>query len=184
MKLVVVFCLLLGLYEYIVWQVDLPPFCNHGSWTVAQKGTEERTPLARNVLFLISQINSLPHFLGAFAAATTKKVWMCLYFLLLLWFTGAQVYVGKYIKLSPRREKYWFSFLKQMDLVAALFLWSRILVQFSRTDGAVQAQHCPYAPHITFLEGWPHHSWHWAYHSVSIICPGVGCLHRGSHSSV
>ncbi len=104
MKLVVVFCLLLGLYEYIVWQVDLPPFCNHGAWTVAQKGTEERTPLTRNVLFLISQINSLPHFLGAFAAATTKKVWMCLYFLLLLWFTGAQVYVGNTLILACARE--------------------------------------------------------------------------------
>jgi len=66
MKLSVVLPLIIGVYEYFVWQIDIPPFFNHGCWHVSRKSHEcnisgWRSTKFREPNFLLPLISTVYH---------------------------------------------------------------------------------------------------------------------------
>ena len=84
-------CCSLGLYEYLVWQMDFPPFFNRGKFQLPQeKLSEPPKTISRNALFINAQLNALPHFLGAYCLAKGNLIGMKSYFGYLSFFTVMQ----------------------------------------------------------------------------------------------
>lgn len=77
------FQLILFLYEYLVWQLDIQNFTTH---------SHHRKLFGTNAFFLIVQINSLPHLAAAYVYHHRIKWGMLLYIPYLLLFTTGQIY--------------------------------------------------------------------------------------------
>ena len=75
--------LILFIYEYLVWQLDIPPWTTH---------SHHRTLFGPNTFFLLVQINTIPHLIGAFAFYTRRRWLMFIYLPYLLLFTIGQIF--------------------------------------------------------------------------------------------
>ena len=75
--------LILFLYEYLVWQLDFPPWTTH---------EHQRSLFGPNAFFLMVQINTIPHLFGAFALYSRRRWLTFIYFPYLLLFTIGQIF--------------------------------------------------------------------------------------------
>lgn len=75
--------LVLFLFEYFAWQLDLGIFTTH---------KHQLEIFGRNLFCLLVVINSWPHLAAAFVYHNQKKWWMLLYLPYLLLFTIGQIY--------------------------------------------------------------------------------------------
>ncbi|CAF1969967.1 unnamed protein product [Rotaria magnacalcarata] len=77
------FQIILFLYEYLAWQVEIKNYTTHG---------HHRDLFGQNAYFLIIQINSLPHLAAAYVYYHRIKWAMILYMPYLMIFTTGQIF--------------------------------------------------------------------------------------------
>lgn len=75
--------LILFVYEYLAWQLDLPDYTTH---------EHHRELFGRNKYFLFIQINSLPHLCAAYSFHQRIRWGMSIYIPYLILFTIGQIY--------------------------------------------------------------------------------------------